>query len=660
MVNRITYLKRLIMNRIFLLIINLLFFSCVFSQQYVLTMQGQRIGTYNSLNECETARKEMGNYDKQKFVDTWNNVAGDGSVIPHISLNDVPNNSLFSTYCKCISLSEYEQIKTGQQYTPFVYGKLTEIFDNADLQNLANRVPEINHLMSNFSAMEQYQRPEQPRIANVENIASRTDEIDLDEAEDVFDIAEEINKKILKAIKDGNKKHATEWRKIDNLLKQEDIICDGVNVLEYNPDLFYCGTGAVAKPSDRSLKEQLTVPQISNFSCFIHDKQYGILGYSKELADKNFRINTYNEAKLRYFEDKEVRKLLCDIEFNGRCPFSEEKLIEIDAESVSGKYHLGVMLFGNKAYQQAQASAQKEKNENYMKRTASLKDEIERLNQLKFAEKQKESAMYVQILEKNEYIKLANDLLPKAENKLKENSMKNSQLEDEINKLETKNKNTEVLVQDLKKLSAKYEYLETIVWYEATNHGTTAEENVVIKSENILKDFGYSSEEIKQMREEAKESLYKGVPTLKILKHSGLENYDTEGAKQDESNKWDAEKQNVIEIQGSKTIDVADAALSGLAIGTPIAAGIIESAYSTEKNEINKTIAQYQQKINNNYDDISIKKLEVEKNKIESETITRLKKYYSNVIQENGEIIVNFQNEIDTYNLGRTLNEILK
>lgn len=178
------------MKKIFLFIISTMFFLISYSQQYVLTMQGQPLETYNSKAECETARGKMDNFDKQKFVKSFNDAGA--PIGAKISTNDVPDIN-FSKLCRCISLSEYKQIETGQKYTPFVYGELTDFFDKIDSKWLEANIPELAVFRTNFLKMEQYEVPTSVTINSTENIDSRNSELLADLEDENFDTEMSIN-----------------------------------------------------------------------------------------------------------------------------------------------------------------------------------------------------------------------------------------------------------------------------------------------------------------------------------------------------------------------------------------------------------------------------------------------------------------------------------
>jgi hypothetical protein len=240
--------------------------------------------------------------------------------------------------------------------------------------------------------------------------------------------------------------------------------------------------------------------------------------------------------------------------------------------------------------------------------------------------------------------KIAYNLAVEKINNYEKNKTK---LGEEIKDLTAKIEGTNKLIIEYQKDSAKLEYQQTVVWYEATNHGSEMEKSVVTKRENNLKNtYGLSDEEIKQLRDVAKSDLKQGVPTLKYLKSSELENYDTEGAKQDYSQHYDKEKDKVVEIEGSKTLDIADAGLSGLEAGTYIAAGIIEGAYSNAKLERAETIKKQKENVKSFTGSINVKKQQITDMTIEYNNLKKVfDKYGYDIINDTDEYhIIDFGN----------------
>ncbi|MDR0971084.1 MAG: hypothetical protein LBM25_01705 [Bacteroidales bacterium] len=107
---------------------------------------------------------------------------------------------------------------------------------------------------------------------------------------------------------------------------------DDNDILEYNPSLYYCGTGAVSDPNQRGWLERNVVPQQANIACFIHDKQYLILRFDKGLADGILKKNAYIELI-----QKGYNKQL--------------------AKQMSNTYYYGVNTFAYEAYRRAQNEA---------------------------------------------------------------------------------------------------------------------------------------------------------------------------------------------------------------------------------------------------------------------------------------------------------------
>ena len=178
-------------------------FSCSYSQQYRLYCS-DKYGEYNvyrdafnSKIECENAIKEReSNYRKmsESFAE-WN-TATDNYIqrVYHENGISLPTISLsidLKLSCKCVPLSGNEQTQTGQkpgsQYTPLMYQQeLAKLFDNPNLKNLAEKVPELQSLWSDLDALgKRYERPSPPKISDINEIDSRADEIDLEEEFDM-------------------------------------------------------------------------------------------------------------------------------------------------------------------------------------------------------------------------------------------------------------------------------------------------------------------------------------------------------------------------------------------------------------------------------------------------------------------------------------------
>jgi hypothetical protein len=82
---------------------------------------------------------------------------------------------------------------------------------------------------------------------------------------------------------------------------------------------------------------------------------------------------------------------------------------------------------------------------------------------------------------------------------------------------------------------------------------------------------------------------------------------------------------------------------------------------SLENTQLEKEIENLEGSVKDeDIDQQTLLKAKIERNKIESEKIISLKKYYNNVIQEDGKIAVNPKNEIDAMNLGMILKDIIK
>lgn len=73
-----------------------------------------------------------------------------------------------------------------------------------------------------------------------------------------------------------------------------EYITDKVDVKKYNKNKPYCGPNG---PMTDKAAIIMPSTQAGNFSCFIHDNQYDIWGYSKSKADEIFFFNTYIELR---------------------------------------------------------------------------------------------------------------------------------------------------------------------------------------------------------------------------------------------------------------------------------------------------------------------------------------------------------------------------
>ena len=91
-------------------------------------------------------------------------------------------------------------------------------------------------------------------------------------------------------------------------LIESGVNTQGVNIDEYEPDKYYCGSREVYDETERNIVERNIVPQTANFSCFIHDRQYAIHGFPKEEADEIFKNNIFIELKKMHgFNDSQAR-----------------------------------------------------------------------------------------------------------------------------------------------------------------------------------------------------------------------------------------------------------------------------------------------------------------------------------------------------------------
>jgi len=191
---------------------------------------------------------------------------------------------------------------------------------------------------------------------------------------------------------------------------------------------------------------------------------------------------------------------------------------------------------------------------------------------------------------------------------------KKTTLEEEINDLTVWIEKTNKLIFEYQKDSAKLYYQETIVWYEATNHGTAAEQAVVTKVENDLKNiYDLSDKEIKQLRDVAETDFKKGVPTLTTVKSM------------------------------EETGDAVDESLKA---GTYIAAGIIEGAYSKVKHERAEIIKKLKGGVKSYKNSIDIKQQQIIDITIEYNNLQNVfDKYGYDIINDTDEYhIIDFGN----------------
>ena len=154
-------------------------------------------------------------------------------------------------------------------------------------------------------------------------------------------------------------------------------------------------------------------------------------------------------------------------------------------------------------------------------------------------------------------------------------------IESEIKTLTVKNQNVKELILSLQRERAKLEYQQNIVSFYATDFKYESFKNEAKKGltekENRLKsEYGLNETEIEQLKQDAQTALKTGVPTMQL------------SLKLD---KIDAELKEQIT---PKIKSIETSISSGIKIGEPIAAGIIEMAYSNPKNELAEMITQYQ------------------------------------------------------------------
>lgn len=209
-----------------------------------------------------------------------------------------------------------------------------------------------------------------------------------------------------------------------------------------------------------------------------------------------------------------------------------------------------------------------------------------------------------------------------------------AKLEKEIKDLIGKNQNGKELIFQLQQDSARLEYQEHIVWYEASDFKYEGyrknAENSVKERENTLRAvFGISEEEIRNLRQEAKTALKKGVPTMRLLVN--LDKGDKE-----------LKKELPQKIQ-----DISEVKDAGIKIGQPIAAGIVEMAYSNGKNEVSHTIEQYRKLEQNQQNEINFKQQQIIDMTKERDNLQKVfDKYGYGIINHSDEYhIIGFGNE---------------
>ena len=214
----------------------------------------------------------------------------------------------------------------------------------------------------------------------------------------------------------------------------------------------------------------------------------------------------------------------------------------------------------------------------------------------------------------------------------------NSALQKEISELTTKNKNTDkIIVYGYEKNIAILDYQSTMVAYYntlATQEGSMQSWNEYLaEKENILKtQYGLTKDEINQLRQEANNALKTGVPTLGIIDMDPVD------------------KASLIDMDLTtipKVGKALDAGANGMAIGEPIAAGIIELAYSNPKNEFIDALSKIKEKINANKRLIESKQTELDGLMIEYDRLQKVfQKYGKDILESNDDAkIIQFGNE---------------
>ncbi|MDR0691902.1 MAG: hypothetical protein LBF69_02555 [Prevotellaceae bacterium] len=377
-----------------------------------------------------------------------------------------------------------------------------------------------------------------------------------------------------------------EFALIAELVKTDGFDTAGIDITKYNPDLYYCGSGVVSNPDERNWVERDgRVPQTANIACFIHDMQYLILDNPKLIADANFKQNTLIELKMRGVPDKL-------------------------AEDVSNYYFWGVDLFADEAYRNAQAEAFFKWKQGEVE-AQSIEEDL--------PPKQDPNTSYFIFPEyKEKGIQLANDLLPKAEEKLA-NFDENMELMDKNIVLRQKQ------LFDFAKEKALLDYESMIVmmdgskiWYLREQYEPTLKEK-----------FNMTDEELK---------IFKTEIYAKLSPDASIN-----------------ENHNLIFEGGSvfKEVDKPDDLLSvsNEYLHTTLIKKTELEAYDIRKKSLEEDISGLNKQLKDFYTN--------KENLINDKTaIQKTISYYSNVIQ-NGKIVVNSKNDIDAMNLGNILNDIL-
>jgi hypothetical protein len=152
-------------------------------------------------------------------------------------------------------------------------------------------------------------------------------------------LTEEYIQQIIKENEELQKNYliVLEKEKVLQMVKNGGFDIRGVEdyITEYDPLLYYCGSGAVKDPNQRGFLERIFVPQVANFACFVHDKQYLIL--DKLSADKALKKNSYLEMIARG-RPKSYAKALSDTYYQGVRLAGHLAYFKAQVESTNNKF----------------------------------------------------------------------------------------------------------------------------------------------------------------------------------------------------------------------------------------------------------------------------------------------------------------------------------
>lgn len=167
----------------------------IFSQQYILHDLGIKINTFNSKEECEREKREK-DRKRQESFDQVNKMldnvdAENGKTITGSTITAGVRLKKYQSTCRCVSLAEYNTIKTGEKYSPFLYNtELQKIFELVNQEWLERNVPEIARYRTNFEELTEYEVPSPPVVDNRVTIETRANELseDIEYEQEIEDI----------------------------------------------------------------------------------------------------------------------------------------------------------------------------------------------------------------------------------------------------------------------------------------------------------------------------------------------------------------------------------------------------------------------------------------------------------------------------------------